>query len=479
MRSTTLPWVLLCLALLGQGLLLVAHLRCPPGAVFVGDESYYVGKASQLVTSGRFEPLTPIEARNESLDAPMPRDVRPPGYPVLVAAVSGGRLEVCGLRWRVASMQFLGAAATAALLLLLTIPFTSHSLRPAVAILIGFVPWNFEYVASIYPDVMTMAMTLGGISLLYWYARRRSPAALLGGSLMLSSCLLLRPEMIAIAPIVILAALLMTGLTYRSVLIALSGLLIAVALQFAYRVHLTGDALPRLFPRFSSSTIGVGYWIMTWVGTEHETLDGVAFRIATGQIPNIPARAVANEGEREELNRAFNLLKTSGNSPAVELIFERLARQRVREDPIRNWLLPKLAAPLLLWVNTNTNSQLLGRLVAVPRTPRRAFLGLVFVLRLLLLAAFASSLVHDTRFPDPADGRWQLRVICAVAVVWRTVFIGMILSRVEHRYMLPMWPPMLLCALLELVRHAELRWLNGRRREVAAPTPQPQVPGVP
>jgi 4-amino-4-deoxy-L-arabinose transferase-like glycosyltransferase len=442
MRREQLPLFVLLLLLAGQGVLLFLRPLTPYG----GDEPYYVEKAQQFRAHSRFDPASAHELALERGELWGTSDYRPPGYPLLLAAVSGGHFEPQVLRGRMRALQFLAIAAAIVAAYLLAARGTTPRRRYLLALLAGIAPWPFEYAGSILPDALTAALAFAGVVVLARAVRTRGAVTMFAGALLLATTFLLRPEIIVLVPLLAGGALLLSGFTWKRAAACALGMLLPAALHYAYRIQFTGERVPTYFAGFHTQSLGAMQWANTWVGSEHDLYASVVYAIAEGRPPVYQQRFLADPRERAELERAAALVRRDGhNSAEVDGIFDALRRRREHEHPFQAWLLPRVAHVGQLWINLETNDQLLGLLSNVPRSVRRPLFGLLLAVKLTVLALFCRLLavvVLQRRDPD-----WVLWTLLAAFVLLRTLTVAGLHNTMEHRYVLAAWPAMLACAL--------------------------------
>jgi hypothetical protein len=404
-----------------------------------GDEPYFIAKARYLSEHHAFAHASAADLEIERGTRWGISDWRPPGYPAFVALCAMGRFDVAAVRMRVTAAQFIVLAA-ALFLGFLTIEPVLPGLRAiTAAALFGLAPWPFEFVTSINTDSLTMSLTFIG-ALVLW--RARSAAAAFLGALALMATMLLRPESAALAPLIIaVAVVLKRGARW---LPAVAAIVLVFGLQLGYRRHFTGAWSPSLFGGLHVRDQGAFDWAHTWYGTEAETYDFV-YGLTNGDLRReLPPRAFADDAERRAVEAAISSVQRNGYSPAVDDAFRRLAEKRKREHPLAANAGPRLWHAAHLWINVETNSQLLRLLAPVPRALRRVLLGSLLALKLALYALFVAALVRLPRFPAELRG---LVLVMAAIVVTRTLLVGVILNWLTHRYALPCWPPLMECAM--------------------------------
>ncbi len=400
-----------------------------------GDEPIYISRAKPLIETGALARATPEELAVERGEAWGNTAWRPAGYPVFVAAVSGGVFESDHLHRRVAFVQF----ALLAIAICGTFAAISHGrapLRLAAAVVLGVAPWPYEFVTLIGPDSLNASLTMIGL-LLLWRSIRRSDARLLfAGALSVSMTILLRPEMVAIAPVPIgLAVLLQRRRSPRFFVAAGTALLIVVSAQYAYRTYYLGRMSLSLFGEFRVSNEGAYAWANTWIGSEEEAY-GYVYTLLEGRpASRLPDRAFATPQERSLVEALHARTLRDGYSGEIDRAFAQLAARRRAADPLGANVLPRLWHTAHLWVNLETNAPLLHALSAVPRVLRRPMLGGLLLLKLVLLAAFLWRIRDAFRLP--------FVTLVSSVVVGRTILIGVVLDSMMHRHVVVAWLPLI------------------------------------
>ena len=199
MRRDPALWLLVAI-LAVHGAVILTHYRHP----LITDEFYYVAKARYLAEHHRFAPIDPHALAAERGTEWGNSDWRPPGYPLLLAAISGGDFSdpAGALRFRVTAAQFaMVAAALLALYRAAVQAGVDGRARYAAALLLAVPPWTFGAVNEIGPDPENLALVTFGL-----LALGRNRIAL--GALLLSLTFFFRPEMIVLPPIMVGVALL-------------------------------------------------------------------------------------------------------------------------------------------------------------------------------------------------------------------------------------------------------------------------------
>jgi hypothetical protein len=436
---TRARWLLLLLLICQAALLIGAGLRNP----LFGDEPYYVAKAKYFFDHLRFERASAEEQAIERGERWGDSDWRPQGYPLFLAAIGMGDFDASSLRPRVTAVQFVLLAA--AVWLLFESLARHDQVRPLVAAaLLGGVPWPYDDVALLSPDSLTASVTLVSVLLLWRSAMRQSPALTFAGALLLSSTALLRPEMIALAPVILLVAGLLRnrdrGMFLKRGAACAGAFVIVVAAQVAYRYEFTGRG-PSLFGGLHISDGGPFAWVHTWLGTENEAYNFV-YGLRNGQLrDDLPARAFSDDEERRVVRGALRTVRERGYGPDIDAAFQQLAEKRKREHPFVAIVATRLWHTVHLWVNVEMNGQLLQALAHVPRMVRRPILGGLVLLKLALLALFLARVMRVKESAVP-----ELIILLAAVVIGRTLLIGLGLNWMVHRYVLMAWLPLVGCA---------------------------------
>src|ERR1051325_8887069 len=237
MRRDPALWLLVAI-LAAHGAIVLTHYRHP----LITDEFYYVAKARYIVERHRFMPIDPHAAAAEHGQEWGNSDWRPPGYALVVAALSLGDFSdpAGALRFRVTLAQFLMvAAALLALARAAVQAGVDGRARYAAAILLGLPPWTFGVVNEIGPDPENLA--LAAFALL---ALGRNRIVL--GTFLLTLTLFFRPEMIVLPPIIVGIALLpwRRPAFVRDAAAAAGGYLLLVGAPGGYPTALTRRAGP-------------------------------------------------------------------------------------------------------------------------------------------------------------------------------------------------------------------------------------------
>lgn len=432
MRRDPALWLLVAILAL-HGAVILTHYRHP----LITDEFYYVAKARYLAEHHRFAPIDPHALAAERGLEWGNSDWRPPGYPLLLAAISLGDFSdpAGALRFRVTLAQF--AMVAAALLALYRAAVQAGAPPYAAALLLGVPPWTFGVVNEIGPDPENLALVAFGLLAL---GQRRIAL----GTLLLSLTLFFRPEMIVLPPIIVVIALLLwrRKTFLRDAAVAAAVYLLVVGAQVAYRTSFTGK--PGVFGSLHIYNRGAFDWANSWLGTEKETYDFV-YLLGEGRPARVPERAFDSAAERAAVEQIVERVTARRRYTADDdAAFEVLAREKQRQHPIRVLLLRGWHT-VHLWLNLETNNPLLGAMAHVPRPIRLPIWGALLLLRLAALLLAAIAFVRALR--GQGDRLVLLMMSYAIA---RSLLVGAVLNWNVHRYALSAWPPVLWCACMAL-----------------------------
>jgi hypothetical protein len=443
MATRPMPRIILVLLLAAQGFLAFRFGGIDRPAA--GDEPYYIHKARYIAEHHAFEPIGATELRVERGQAWGVSDWRPPGYPLFIALCAAGASDIKPMRLRVSAAQFFLLAILLFATFCLIEPSLPIAAPYAAAFLIGIAPWPFEFVTLIGPDSLNASMTLLGI-LVIWRARKARATFM--ASLLLMLTMMLRPEMVAIAPLVIAAAVALKAkeqwLTAGTA--AVMAILLVLSSQLAYRRAVIGRWSLVLFGGLHIPDRGAFDWVHTWYGTEQQAYDFV-YGLTNGNLrTELPDRAFADPTEREAIRGAVDEARRAGALPrSADEIFESVAAKRRREHPLTANIGPRIWHATHLWLNTETNTQLLNALSPWPKPARRVLLGALFVLKALLYLLYLYCLSRARKLPHQL---FALVSLATVLIASRTLVIGIALNWMAHRYVVVAWPPLLVCAAL-------------------------------
>jgi hypothetical protein len=450
-RRFTDPGLVLLLALLiFQCVIEMSHYRHP----LVTDEFYWVRKAQYIASNHRFEPADPRAIAAERGTEWGTSDWRPQGYPLFLAFASGGDFSdpAGALRRRLTLIQCVGISVLIVILYSIAAPRLGTRERLLAALIGGLPPWPFEGINEIGTDTLNAIVAAAALLLLWrWVTDQKGGTTTLFVSCTVAAIpLLLRPEMIATAPVMVGAALLLRRPKRSEILAAFAALSIVAGTQVAYRTWFTGH--PGLYGGQHIENRGAFDWATTWLGTEKEGYDFV-YAVTEARRAPLPSRAFANLDEKQRVEAVVSRVVQRGvYNAADDAEFERLANERKARAPVPTALL-RVWHTLHLWLNIENPSPLLELLAPVPRAIRRLIYGALVLLRLVILALAAIAAIrawraYRTRTADAAEA---LTLIAMTFIVARSVLIGIVLNWKVHRYMLAAWPAMLWCAMAALI----------------------------
>ncbi|MCK6478707.1 MAG: hypothetical protein L6R43_00755 [Planctomycetes bacterium] len=458
-RGRRLSWILLTLL----SLLPLAVLLDPawPGAPPAPgeDRSRYLDKSEALVRTGDFPRPTEEDLAVLRGEAPGLSDFRAPGYPVVMAALGATREDWAAARRRLALLQWAAMFACVAWVHGRALEVLPPRWWWAASAILGLQPWTAEWALERVPDTLNAALVFAGALLLAKCAaappspRRTGLAAAAAAAL--GAATLMRPEMLLFSPLLLGAGLLLAARRdgVRALLApAAAGaavLLLAVGAQAAYRWTVFGEA--SLVGRFQPEGPGMARWLKTWRSSE-EHLRTLWWPLAAGTavpLDRFPERAFGSPGEREAVRRVVaEVAATGAYGPAQDAVFERLAAERssgvgglLRVAGVRAW---RTGALLLDRGRHRTTD--VGNLL--PDRVRTLLGSLLRVLKVLVVAAAAVAFARALRRPPgPGAGPAEaLLLLGAVFCIARLGWFGPWMGIAETRYMLPLWPFLLLGA---------------------------------
>lgn len=444
-KKLDVPAVLL-VSLLSAHFVVVLAFHARP---LIPDERYFVERARHLVEHRSLPRVAPEAMAAERGLSWGTSDWRPQGYTLFVALCSLGDFsDPDALRLRVMTAQFLLMAGV----LLASFRTIASSLSPrgrlAAAVLFGAAPWPFEFVDDLSgaDSLNASVVSLGLLLLGRWTSGRGMHAAPFIAAAVTSTTLLIRPEMIVIAPLVIALSLaLRPGTGWRAIAAGCAAFLSILAVQIAYRTWFTGHV--GIYGGQHILNRGAFHWVETWPGTEKEGYDFV-YALTGGRVMPLPARAFGSPEEKAEVERVLSRIASTGSYTAEDdHVFERIAGERRRKYPVLTTML-RLWHGAHIWLNLENPHGLLEALEPVPRNVRRPIYGALLGLRLLIyaLAAAAFGRALGRLRSGRADALDRLTLLAFGLVLSRTLLVSVVLNWKVHRYALAAWPAMLWCA---------------------------------
>jgi hypothetical protein len=343
-----------------------------------------------------------------------------------------------------------------------------------IAVVLGIQPWCFEDSRTMIPDSLTASLTTIGIIGLFVYIRRSQKTV--DFSLLLFSTLLcvtawLRAEMIVIVPVLITAAVLLKRLAkpvpsreliyFCFISFVLLMAAIVVRTHFVRNLSLSPGSVP---------VRGAWYWTKTWFSTEKTAYNNFLHdkKFLNADVRDFPDYTFADDSERNEIARAFHLMKTRKTYDLeVDRIFRDVADKRSKENFLINRIFTKIWRTLQLWLYVDSNN----RLLLVSGSSETVFALFVvtglYILKIsiYLLAGYSFYQVVRNLLSGALLWHHQLTAMMLVCVIARTLLMGTVLDWTIHRYALVAWPAMLWCAIsgmLDLVLQKNLNSASAR-----------------
>ncbi|NLB66319.1 MAG: hypothetical protein GX803_07620 [Lentisphaerae bacterium] len=443
---------------------LILLLLTPLSADLSGDEANYVSKARYLCKYGRFPPVQAVEEGEIRYS-----DFRPPGYSAFVAVLISRGETTQELRQRVSIVQYILDLLVTTCVLFATFRFSSvNSFRTVAALVLGAQPWTSAYIVSIYPDTLTMFLAVTGLLFLTLSGSCRKTgvrsAIILFGSLLLSLSLLVRPEMIALACIMlgVVGVLALGAFSWRAWLLyaALAGasFLFAVSLNVAY--HWQTEHRVRMVGDLRHATPGFRQWVGTWIGPQHWKEELLFSRMTNETINELYAKRLSNRvftnpAELDTFTDIARNVQVRGYMTIEDdRRFEEMALARIAASPWSYYVWGRLFNSCHLWVNLSNATHVLHGLARCPRVVSRCLTASLLLFKLVLLLFAAGGGMAACRGWRRLTQSWHGRVVLAGAifVLLRTTMLGFAFNTAEHRYALVAWPFVLALALYGLAR---------------------------
>lgn len=475
-KGSALPAALfLALSLIKYGAVLyvTAVVRYPSDRLPNGDAYDYVPRAAAMVDHWQGRPA-PLERPAQYRDPLGPFEntvtVRPPGYPFLIAMLMAfGRenrtvnVTACLLN-AIADMSL----TTAAFLLCMTF-CASLPLRCVFATLVAVQPWTSANLTLIVPDNLAAALAFFGIGALALYVHAEKPLRALlllsAGSGILSAAFLLRPEMIVWVPLLTAAALLMRRQAWKKT-VAHGGVASLFFLAFlgicvADRYGLEGKLTP--FRRFDDPRPGLWAWTQTFSAPEPVKC-GILFLWYKGEnfpVSELPAQAFDDDGQRARVEEIYGRIRRQGRMMAADdAALMEIARERIQRHPLRYRIAVPLRNFFLEWFDPGNPFQPEGIFFRVLRAllgtadARPVSLFFRAIVLLLFLGDLLLLLGNGLRRRSSLAAFFTLGSLFAVT---RPALFAFYHGYVEARYMVPVWPFILVMACHGIARLAEWR----------------------
>lgn len=470
-----LLWVAALIVLSAQ-VLLACSAALVRGDSLSGDEGYYLRKADHVLRHGTFPAQAEAKTFTDGTWASW-GDVRPPGYPLVLAKLGIGSESNRQARLKVAAVQSGLTALGLAFVALLLRPVFDNALPPALfALVLAIQPWSFAFSPSYLPDPLSAALVLAGslasaagsIGESWWNGLGR----LALGTLLLGCATFFRVEDLLFGGLVTATCVGIAGAVggwrslWRAAVLTAACWGGVAGLHAAYWKHSVGTWQVVRMPGPRPAP-GLYSWLQTFIHPESSftTTYWSALR-GDSRLGLIPPRAYFNRDEKDRITAAFALIAEEGRlSGEADRVFEAVSTERRARSWFKAVALPASARSIQLWAHRHTNSQLLGVLTGVRSPLRRALLGALFVMKLavLAMAGLAVGLSAFQFFAAPTRRSfWTATVLCCgVFVASKTVYVGVVVGLPEHRYMLGGW------SLVLVMAGAGLAQLAGRKGPMA------------
>jgi hypothetical protein len=481
MRIGVFSTILLILLILGQFFL---FFRSMPGKGLVGDEHAFVGKAMHFIKHGQF-PKVPSYHKDVVEGRIVGRwsDFRPPGYPVFLVlcnSIKVDKSEVSTLELRLKSTVIQFVLISFVLLLL---HFMACKALPGsrwlylFAVILGIQPWTFQYCQLMITESLVTSLMFFGLFFLSLFVSSRSkPYEIIFLLLsMIFQCLtfMLRAEMIIFVVILTFIAILLKTKDILKVfkfgLIASTIFFIFIALNVAYRFHV--EKKIAIFGEYRLATPGLYKWTKTWFCNERTTMNIEPHFTSNRpfEFNNLPPRAFGDIYEKKQIKKAFTVQNKTGKyNREIDDIFASIAAKRIKDNLVFNFLLVRIWNASLLWLNLETNTQLLMNLRYIPRNLRRFFLGGLLLLKICIFGFAIYSVIIFRECYRRREWLWydQMALIMFLFIILRTIFIGLIMGFLFHRFVVVAWPPMLWCAIYTVIKLEKLKIRRDLRKQI-------------
>lgn len=473
------------------------------------DAIFYLQSAESMLRTGQL-PQPTFQAKTLSiLVAPIMALLGSANsYGIIVPDAGGNTARAAGL------FQLLQLCADAAMLVAIFVVFrrfarSSRLVGAGIIFLLLLQPITAGWTNWILPDTLTMATFVIGLCLLAAATREgsRRPAILAAvAGLSMGVAAVLRVDILALAVILLAIAFVLMRIgrlprAGRLACVTCLGFVLPIAAIMAAETSAHGD--PRYIIMNSPDNPGLALqqyhrWTRSWIFTQSEFQTFVLGEAYDAQWPGydvaaFPARAFASDTDRKIADTALKRWKRVGYDASVDAAFARISDDLARARPLQKWIVAPALRALALWPNHDGGAAIKAVLGTRDRVPVVAIF--VLAVKILILAAAAIGSVFGVRAILASlsarrrlnlTGIRLLLLLCGLAAIGRTVefwalnlFVGG--SSMETRYLLPVWPCVMVIALYGYVRFIETIQREGKRRrsgsgrngvEEAVPLPQ-------
>lgn len=369
----------------------------------MGDEPRYISKAEYFAKHGI------LPKADAGLEKSGWTDYRAPGYPVFIALCNWPKFDIGNIRLRCATVQFvLMSLALVCLYFIAVFSMKSSKWLYLAALILGIQPWAFEYSANLYAESLCASLTTICLVFLCLFVKTKKQGMefvyiMVSGGFMLLACMM-RTDMFFLAPPIAVLAIIVKLKTGRralkhAVILGLTFFCL-IGIQAGYRYYLTEK--PGLIPKYKFSYQGVVNWTATWFNTEKSAIEGFAFGSAKKKMENLPPYAFGDDYEKKEIARAISLCNASGHTEEVDTVFQKIADKRIKDNFLANFVLIRIWRSANLWLNLETNAQLLNVLSDAPALIRKFILAGLLLLKisvflLAIVSFFYAGKAHKGR----------------------------------------------------------------------------------
>lgn len=343
----------------------------------------------------------------------------------------------------------------------------ARPIRLAFCLACALQPFTGTMVNAVYTEEACMFLTFVGVLAIHYFGSHPSRTiGVIAGLSMLGLAGLLRTDILLLNAALVVAQVLLCGtrLFQARLMSALRRLAVFLVLPVAMLTaqYLSTSEIGFARPEFHCR--GYMAWMRTWFAFSPIEYDRLAFGPGNPNWPgfemtSFPERAFLSRREREQ---TFNLLgrwKQEGYTEEIDKSFANIASQKSAEAPLRHFVVLPLLRMVHYWVNLD-GAQVFLRVFPLPRPGSTAVVGMTLVLRALFLVFAAvgawAAWCSSGRFVQESPDRDLFR-LASLAVLLRTASLGALgtvawAGLMEIRYVLPVWPFLILLSLAGVCR---------------------------
>jgi hypothetical protein len=401
-----------------------------------GDAFGYLNVAKTIIDTGKLPAV----------------GVQPRGYPMLIAPLLAGGLEIDR------AVLVMNAVTDCSIIALLL--WTANSILPGpgnrnqrllCCLLAAIQPFTAEMVSSVYTETPTMFFVFVGMWLLFIPS---SFVAKMAGFVFLGVASLLRIDVLILnfaASIAYLSLFRRKASDMRAPILGLVLLCTFPISLVAYQYYSTQEiALVR--PEFRQP--GYYTWMRTWFAIEKTEHDRFAFDVGTPNwagfdVANYPSRAFLSTAERDRVADLVATWRIVGYTDSVDQGFQQLGVDKLKQSPLRSLVLVPLLRMLNYWINVD-GAQTYLRILPLRKPISTVVVAFTILLRLVLIllaviGAYTVLLRPLTTVPEQV----RLARFASLLVLLRTLELGALGTVVwgglmEVRYILVVVPFVLL-----------------------------------